>query len=281
MKNVFGLEDGRTLIDGHILSTRRLSDRTFKKVSSLSEEMTTLTKNALLPKWVNILFIILLVAGLGSLAYILSLVEESSLKEVYERLSWLFFVSGGCVLGLILIAILNVSKRNSFVNSDVYKDMSARLDRATRECLNELNVPNGSSKIDFFGHIYKIKNDKEKNKNSGAKYILAEAYIFLERNNLCLCDIQDVYSIPLNSIKSVTEINRRVTFTGWNKKESIKSEKYKPYNILYNGDTGAYSIKSYYSIVFQYKETQFELLVPSYDFNPLLKLINKSVTVNK
>ena len=96
-----------------------------------------------------------------------------------------------------------------------------------------------------------------------------------------MCDIQDVYSIPLNSIKSVTEINRRVTFTGWNKKESIKSEKYKPYNILYNGDTEAYSIKSYYSVVFQYKETQFELLVPSYDVNPLLKLINKTVTVNK
>ena len=109
-----------------------------------------------------------------------------------------------------------------------------------------------------------------------SKYFNMSMYIFKENDALCLATVNEVLSIPLNHIKEVYKINKKINAYGWNKEEPYNKGKYKEYKITAN-QYNVLFYKYYYSIRINDGTTDYEIIVPPYDYEYFDNIINLEV----
>ena len=279
MKNIFGVKKDSEGLDGQNYIIRRCSEDIIKEKEEYLKEFNTHKKNAYLPKWLNIIKNVCLFSFLFLFICILGAIDEVSIQDAYNNAPFLFYICGITFIIFIILFIINKVKVKKVLNSDEFIDFKSKSDFFLTKVLNDLSIPINSNEVDIFSYVYDL-NKKEKEKNAYSlqmsKYFNMSMYIFKENDALCLATVNEVLSIPLNHIKEVYKINKKINAYGWNKEEPYNKGKYKEYKITAN-QYNVLFYKYYYSIRINDGTTDYEIIVPPYDYEYFDNIINLEV----
>ncbi|MBR5615712.1 MAG: hypothetical protein IKW66_02720 [Clostridia bacterium] len=148
------------------------------------------------------------------------------------------------------------------------------LDRLNAISMRELRVPSDAKRVELFGYFYDKLDPSD-------PYDVDQVDVFGEDGMLCLHHVGCVIAIPMSSIEAVVRVKQSITFKDWTKDEPYDSEPYAQYHIVerrLSEYAKEYSMDGYYSIRFAREGEAFELVVPSYEIEPFLDILNMDVT---
>lgn len=275
MKNIFGLNNDNENFDGYHFRIREINPQLKEKIDEHQKENEALSKKSSLPKSLSIIKIVCFFVAITVISGIIRSLDEVTLKEAYNNIPFLFYIGGLTILIYVFILIYENNKKTNIETSEEFKKLQEDSDELIQKALEDLKVPLDAKKIDIFIYPYKIKTSKEKQVKSLQmfKYINYEFNVFNEADKLCFADSNQVIAIPLSSINKIFEINKKVSFFGWNKIEKYNKGEYKKYKITAN-NYGTLFIKTYYSIIIN---EEYELLIPGYEINQILELTNLEI----
>ncbi len=189
-----------------------------------------------------------------------------------------FSLEQGFMAGLLLVlsGILWViktvfAKKNEGDDSLPYED---EMDRLNSISMRELRVPSDAKRVELFGYFYDKLDLSE-------PYDTDQVDVFEEDGRLCLHHVGCVIGIPIDSVEAVVKVKESITFKDWTKDVPYDSGEYAPYHIVerklseYDEE---YSMDGYYSIRFVGEGEAFELVVPPYEIQPFLDILQMEVT---
>lgn len=279
MKNIFGcnIKSANGQVDGfETFKIKDVDPELSKKADNQYDELTKYKKKSSLPMYLSVIYYISLIGALILTGGIISALGDVSFKDAINNAKAVFIIA--IVLWIIYIVLLVVKsiKYKKVVNSEEVKTSIDNSEIIYNECINDLNIPFDSPKVDVFLYPYKLKNGKEVQVTPYAKYYAQEVRLFKDGNNLCMGDISSVIAIRIDSFKKIEKINKRVMFMQWNKDEAYNKGKYKDYKIALN-NYGSLIVKTYYRFLIEQDYKEYEFFIPPYELDIFLQYIDLPV----
>ena len=276
MKNLFGIfkKSNDNNFEKYVI--RKLSDDNSERIDNLSNEGEQLTKEKVPPQWLSNASIFAIMTGL--LFAVLMLLAKDGFVSALQTRGYFFYIGIGLFLvGLIVQIIVRVKTKKSNSDPEVEEYVS-KVEKAVKECEFELEIPDTAISIDVLFTIMK-KNNKGEEKLSQAslfQYINQDLKVFTEKDLFCFADNAMVVGIPLDSVKGIKMIKKRIPLLQWNKSEPFNGPNYKPYG-LYTNQAGFIWCKSYYEIDLDIDNESYYFLIPCYEKDSFLKVIGKEI----
>jgi len=235
-----------------------------------SEQAVTNANKAAQPAWLTIVSTISLAGATLTLSEILQTVDD-----VFGK-AWFGIVLAIGVAGLVITVasfIYGIVRCNRVKRSPAFAAVMEEHEKAEKRCFDDLGVPENADDIDAFTFPFRYnRKGAERSANPIARYLNTKFKIFKRGDKLCLADVSDLTGIPLSSIITAVYVNKRASFSGWNKPLPRDAEPYKPYKII-ESNTGAMSVKGYYSVTVLLNGEESEIIIPSYEGETLKKYV--------
>jgi hypothetical protein len=195
-----------------------------------------------------------------------------TLSQAYQNASWLFWLSGACLVVWALLKLVSMRKEKNVLETEESSQAFNNLDKTCEAILADLKVPQDSREIDILSFFYKVKNDNIKVCEKGlqiAPYINPIFHIFTDSENLYLANLEGKYAIPLSQIKAIKSIKKTIRITEWNKDEAFNKGIYKQYK-LSEDDFGCIICKGYHILEFEHENELWGIYFPCYEL-PLIE----------
>lgn len=266
MKSVFGFdvtEDKRSeKTYAELFLTKKPSEGTEAELDERVESFETTANNAKLHpilgfiKWVG-LFLALIV---------LRALLEAGFEQAMRNAPLL--VTGGIIAGIVsatLFIIGRIKERRVLDEEDAAGKLDM-LEVSAKRAFAELEVPESSIPTDILLFRFVVKDGVCKAKESGLSvtpYFNHEMRAYLKDYNLCLADVGGVYSFPLESLRRITTVKKRIILPEWNKEEAYNKGIYKQYKISSN--QYGVSVKPYYILEIEKDGEEYGIYFPSYE----------------
>ncbi len=269
MKNIFAVniehQNGPIRMDGDCFTTNRIDIVHQQQLEQTSQEFDSQVQTNAIPNWLRIIVTISFFLGLIIATSILGALPEVSLQMAYHNAGWLFYVAGfGLVAGPILWMIER-KRQKAFLKTKEFKILEEQIVTSIEESKTQLQIPEESLKIDVFGYSYVNRNGKIKYKTSlFYRYLNVEWNAYLQKDCLCFADLHQVLSIPIASIVAIHQINKRVSFSGWNKEDAYQKDPYKTFKYGVD-DFGTMYVKPHYAVQIRDAFGEFEFLIPPHE----------------
>lgn len=267
MKNVFGYPYSKTEdmpCDGARFITNRADAALKKEIDDVFGKALETNSKANLPGWLKTLKLICYVGAIIVAFSLLRNLGELTLAEMYGNAPAIFYGGGVC---LVLWAVLFCVEKLKYKKVDD----SGEIDKAL-ESMEELNlrseeqlgIPHDHKKVDVLSFRYTEKNGKIKIKEElFYKHMNNEMKLFRNGDDLCLADIDSVYSFPINDIKKYVLKKKKANMDEWNKDVPFNKGEYKQYKITSN-DYGTIFCR-YYAMQISDVFGEYELFFPEYE----------------
>ncbi len=277
MKNVFGInsENENDQIDGANLIIRKVSDETSQEIEKYQNDITAIDEKASpskISKYIKLIayFVIMI----SSLFVIKSFMKKEFLEALKENI--IFFVL--IVVSAITMGVLTIidnKKLKKIINSESVKEINDKGEEIQKKHDEELKIPEETINIDVLANAYKVVGGVNKPVSNVFDYVALDAQVFVENKNLCFVLDGAVIGIDIDSIK-VVKHNKKIKTAGWNKEEKYNKGEYSKYHIR-TDQMGLFNFKFYYALEFNADFVDYEILIPVYDIDNLLKLIDKDI----
>lgn len=269
MKNLFGIDEAVGVIDGAGFIIRQTDESIIKRQEEISEKLYKLEKSAQTPMWSVIArAICALVAVVFAVMSIVS-IAKVGFDGFKSQGGWMLIVAICTMLIFFaLIFIERVRRREDFDSGE----MQAQLMKAQalfNESKQSLNIPDGCEEITLLATLYRKKGDKIVNVIPFGSYVAIELFLFEEDGKICLADAASVLALDEKELKCIDVFSHSVNVHGWTKAEGFGGEKYAPYVKI--NQNGVLSIKDCSSVQFERNGEMFEIVIPPYDRETLLK----------
>ena len=267
MKNVFGYpysKDGDTPCDGARFITNRADAALKKEIDDVFGKVLETGSKASLPGWLQTLKLICYVGAAIVVISLLRNLGDLTLAEMYGNAPAIFYGGGVCLaLWVVLFCIEKLKYKKV--------DDSGEIDKAleSMEALNfrseeQLGIPHDHKKVDVLSFRYTEKNGKVKIKEElFYKHVNNEMKLFRNGDDLCLADIDSVYSFPISDIKKYVLKKKKANMDEWNKDVPFNKGEYKQYKITSN-DYGTIFCR-YYAMQISDVFGEYELFFPEYE----------------
>lgn len=276
MKNAFAYRDD--ISDGSVFISRSPEGGLATKKKDSDRNTEAILRHAALPKILQVVFLIVLIAGLLLFTVGLNLLTDEDYTGDITVAIVLASVGGGLiVVGLGFMGIAAV-KAKRVMGSPAFAFYEGEREKLLRELGEALAIPAEAVKCDVFICFYQTVRSKQKRRpyfKNG--YIAHETTVWREGEAFCIFDGDDVYKFPYENVIETERIEKRVIFYGWNKKEKFNKGKFKQYKIRYNGNADYYTVKPSYRVRLFRESEEYEVLVPGYETEILEKLIGKTL----
>ena len=273
-KNVFGVRNDAEKIDGEAFIIRSVPTEVREKIDALGQEAEQFSEEhrpsrrvALLRSLALILGVVLAVAAFSGAADA-GLTAFGDIFRAYPVMLVVSLLLWAFAVGTIFYERARLKKGATGEKADGLRAKSEALDA---EAYSALGVPETAVSLDLLTSCYNVKNGEEKN----TTYTAFAFRAFVENGCLCLADVESLVAIPLDAIRDFTPVDRRVSFYFWNKEEPPRGETYRLYNIRMTY-FGAYSVKGVRVLHIASDFGEYELLVPPYEMDPLLRLLGRA-----
>ena len=274
MKNVFGIKkesekDFEVNFDGSVFITATLNESQMSEIERLNENAEEFEKKVTLPLPLTILKHIFWMLGLIVVVAIIR--SDVNIQEGFSNAPYLY-IGAPIALGISLILeIFERIKTKKVIKSD---DFNSYLDQnisAAKKSMELLNIPTTAPSVDILSSYYKIKKDKTVSAAS-FDYLPLDVYAYADEKYLHLADSTTVFSFCRSDIVSIKKIEKKASLGTWNKDESIKSERYKPYKMTEN-NLGFVMIKNYYALRLHANFGEYEILIPPYEIDTVTSML--------
>ncbi|MBP5348870.1 MAG: hypothetical protein J6Z13_00750 [Clostridia bacterium] len=140
------------------------------------------------------------------------------------------------------------------------------------EIFGELGVPREAKWVDVLGFRYVDKRGRfrprgETGYNGKLIYSVYSLKGYAENGQLRLADAEGVVAIPLNEIKAIRTVRKRVLLLDWTKKRPCTHEIYKPYKLkMVKSRAGEWlSVGWYHVLEFTHKHESWGVWFPNYE----------------
>ena len=232
----------------------------FEQISNEAEETV---KESKLP--LPLLIAEYVLGGFGAIvaACTLSAGLEIGFSKVWENGSILIGIGGACLVLFLALWLYGKLRSKNVLESDSTARTVQTLDGYARIIREQLEVPADAHRADALLFRYKIKNGELCPVNN-FPFINFEFDLFLRDGCLCFADLNHRCDFPLESLRRITTVKKRVTLLSWNKEEPIKSERYKPYKLTQN-DMGFVLCKKYHVLELEGDGEAYGIWFPSYE----------------
>ena len=273
MKNIFGINQEKQVIDGNFFIDRTISsemkDEVEKADDNLEVANNSFTKYGSLFK---------MIYYIGSIYLIVILIIIS--KEFKNDVSFDIILNNYkiyIIIAVIVVLIMLFSykflknKVKKLSESEEYTNILDNTMEIYNKSLKELMIPDEHLSIDVLCYLYNEKDNKLKKYN----YICLATNVFIEDESLCLADLECVLKISLNDIKEVRRLKKKYTFVNWVKNDKPKHNKYKGYKVVVQNNM-LYTV-SCYQIVINSAFGDYEILIPEYEIDSIKKLLDVNI----
>jgi len=268
MKSVFGFditEDKHSeKTYSELFLTKTPSEGTSKELDERVENLENTTDNAKLHpalgllKWVGLLWALIVLNGL--------LDSEVGFEQAMRNA--FLFIIGGIIVGVtsaILFVVGKIKKDRVYEKEDADGKLEM-IEVSAKRAFAEPEVPENAITTDIMLFRFVVKDGVCKAKESGLSatpYLNHEMRAYLKDYNLCLADVGGVYSFPLESLKRITTVKKRIILPEWNKEEAYNKGIYKQYKISSN--QYGVSLKPYYILELEKDGEEYGIYFPSYE----------------
>lgn len=273
MKNVFAINEKNNKLDGEELITRRLSPELLQQRNEKNKTLEDYEEKSSPSKVSGALKVALYLIALILLMVALSLLKELSFKEFLKKDWYLALIIVLDFVGIFVLVLLDKKKANKVSESEEVKSFIDEINDLGEMCQKDLKVPDETTSVDVLTCVYKLVNGLKKPVNKYMDYVAIASDIYVQNNSLCFTDYETVLEVPLEEIK-IKKQEGKMTCVGWNKKEPFNKGEYKKYKIKTN-NMGIFIYKTWYTLEFNTLGSDYQILIPIYDIENVLKVTNK------
>lgn len=279
MKNVFGypyVKDGQSRCDGERFITARVDAGFKQELDKAVGEVMDSEKKSSLPKPLKALKVVCsLIVAIIVLALIKSL-RKNSIEAMFGNAPIIFYVGGACLVVWVVLAVLEKSYYKKVESSGEFNRIAGTIEQLQKQSEEMLGVSPESKAVDVLSFRYTEKNGKVKIKEDlFYKHSNNEMKLYRNNDNLCLADIECVYSIPIADIKRYVLKKKKAEMDEWNKDTPFDKGEYKQYKIAAN-DYGTIFCK-YYALQFADAFGEYELFFPEYELEAFKEIADAPV----
>ena len=250
--------------DGARFITNRADAALKKEIDDVFGKALETGSKASLPGWLQTLKLICYVGAAIVVISLLRNLGDLTLAEMYGNAPAIFYGGGVC---LALWAVLFCIEKLKYKKVDDSGEIDKALE--SMEALNfrseeQLGIPHDHKKVDVLSFRYTEKNGKVKIKEElFYKHVNNEMKLFRNGDDLCLADIDSVYSFPISDIKKYVLKKKKANMDEWNKDVPFNKGEYKQYKITSN-DYGTIFCR-YYAMQISDVFGEYELFFPEYE----------------
>lgn len=267
MKNVFGypyVKDGELRCDGERFVTERVDAGFKQELDKAVGEVVESENKSSLPKPLKVLrTVCVLIVAMIVLALIKSL-RKNSIEAMFGNSPMIFYVGGACLVVWLVLTVLEKSYYKKVEASGEFNRIAGKIENLKKQSEEMLGVPPESKAVDVLSFRYTEKNGKVKIKEDlFYKHSNNEMRLYRNNDDLCLADIECVYSIPMADIKRYVLKKKKAEMDEWNKDTPFDKGEYKQYKIAAN-DYGTIFCK-YYALQFADAFGEYEIFFPVYE----------------
>lgn len=279
MKNVFGYpysKDGDTPCDGARFVTNRVDLEFKREMDSTFDVALETDAKASLPAWLTLLKAICCLGFFLVGAAVVRNLDELSLTDMLNNSPVIFIIGGVCI---VLWAALHIAEKARYkrVEStgeiDKTIELFEQLDRRSEQLLG---IPHDRKAVDVLSFKYTEKNGKVKIKEEMfSKYSNNEMKLFRNNDDLCLADLECVYSFPISGFKKYVLKKKKADMDEWNKDVPFNKGQYKQYKISSNDYDTIFC--KYYALQFADIFGEYEIFFPEYELEHFQSIVDVPV----
>ncbi|MBE6634026.1 MAG: hypothetical protein E7620_06765 [Ruminococcaceae bacterium] len=266
MKPVFGIDVTHSKANQDFNSAPFVaaapSEVNIREYDRCQEGLEKLVKKSTLPLWAMLAKYI--VGGFGVTVVLIFLANGFQLgfATVWGNAPALIVSGFLCLLLGAALWIYERVIRRSAENSNAAEQLNRDMERLLPAIRADLQVPENACELDILIYRYKEKNGEA----APVSYPLANFQIsaFLTGNRLCLADVEHRYEFPLEELKRLRAVDKRVLLSGWNKPISPMDPLYKPHKLSVT-HAGLISCRGYLALELERDGTAYEIRFPAYE----------------
>lgn len=198
------------------------------------------------------------------------------IATAYKNAPFLSWIVGVCFIVWLILFILSIKKSKKVLDTDEAKNVADEINEKIEDMYDELNIPTDADNVDILIFQYVNKNGEVVLKGNALSmnlYLNTDMKVFVSNDCLCLADLESVYSIPLNELKRITTIPKKIMMPFWNKEEPFNKGRYKEYNIKKN-QYESFFVKPYYILEIEHNDETWGIYFPPYELPIIEKLTN-------
>lgn len=203
---------------------------------------------------------------LGSIAR-LTKNEGMAIHIVYQNTPWLFWVAGICLIGWLVIRILEKQKAKTSLQSDESVQKLSHLETSTQSVYAQMNIPSDASDVDILCFYYKTTEDGIKVCEKPMQlfsHFNCSLKVYKDEEYLYIGSMEGKYGIPLSGLKAIHTIAKKVRFTDWYKDVPYDSGVYKQYKMT-KDQFGCIHCKPHYVLEFEKDGQPWGVYFPCYE----------------
>lgn len=270
MINVFGYQGDSSECDGERFVTARLDKSLSRAVDEAYAKADKAQENATLPFWANAVAWLFFIVFAIVAVVVLSAASELGFAEAFVKLPlWLPIVgAAGFVVWLVLklIEFRNGKKDEESGDYDRALESLANIKQAANDMLG---VPPDYATVDVMAYYYKPAKGK-----LDGEYLNEDMKLFSKDDELCLADIDSVYSFPIKDFVRYYLGSEKLPLAIWNKEENYDEGEYLQYGIKTKYTDMACLC---YSLQFVSGSEVYEIIFPEYELEHFQKLVDVPV----
>ena len=200
--------------------------------------------------------------------------RDLTFVQAYENAPWAIWCA---VIGLSVWGILSLAakkKAGKIAATSENQQAMAELENAVGDIYAEFNVPADALEIDLLSFGYKIKNGEPVQKTRPfemTSHINMHTRIFVEEGNLIIADRECKYAFPLDSLRGIHTVKKRISIPQWYKDTPFNEGEYKKYKMAAN-QFGSIFFKPYHILELDRNGVTWGIYFPCYELPVIEKL---------
>lgn len=278
MKPIFGidvtLDKKNETCNGEEFITNTIAKEQIVELEEEQEKLDQTIKDSKLPLLMRA---IKNLSGAVALIIVLGIVKALptvGLMQAFKNAPFLFIGALVCASVWAFLQFAGKQKEKHVLADQNAEHKALKIDARVLEIYHELNVPFDAVSVDVLMFSYKIKNGEVVAKASGISttpYINIDVKAYATAQELCLADLESVYSFKLEELKGIKTVNKRIAIPLWNKEEEPTKGEFKQYKMAVN-NLGDVFFKPYYILEGERNGEVFGIYFPCYELATFEKL---------
>lgn len=219
------------------------------------------------------------ICGIGAMLIAFAIIrafvgDDIGIAEAYGNAPVLFWVMGIAAILWLILKLLGDKKENAVAESEDVARLNSRINGVMDSIFAELDVPEYAYEVDVLSFAYKLKDGVPKVTDDGsgfAPYVNDAYKFFVDSENMYLADVYGKYAIPLDSLRTIREVSKKIRLLTWNKDEAPTEGAYKQYK-LKTDEYDCVSVKPYYILEFEREGELWGIYFPCYELPAFTEL---------
>lgn len=261
--------------DESFLVVEKVNPLLLHELEELVEQFQNLENKSKMPRLLVFVKYLFLFAWILPITGIfMDYAEGMSFDEIYQTLPFSYFIAPISFLVFMSIQIYERRSMKNVEQSEQFQYLEAKMRKSEEDSFRQLGVPDDALVMDVLGYRYKVKNEQLKIvKVSGLfEYWNMVKRVYIKDDKLYFAALDEIVSIPLNSIENIKEVHKTVTIPSWNKDTPYNDIEYKKYGIKKN-TLGVLICKPYYQVNIKIDSKEYELYIPKYEIEQFSQLV--------